>query len=135
MKKQLTILTLTLGMLLNTGCVSYMEYESNKTQATRDYVYRSGDPSLIQSYNSGDVTGVGIDIVGLDAVFHSPSTVLKQTGAAIADGGIVWLIAELVSDFNDSGSDGDSSAGRDNVNITVSGNGNDASFENSPGSF
>jgi len=127
--KNTIILTLVAAIaILSSGCVSYPVLQGSKEIVAMRRAIARNDEAAIRSLKSGDsVRASGIEVGNWEAVMERP---VLQTGAAVADGAILWggyetvkWIADEIDESSGSGSNQDS--GRDSNNIEVNGDGND----------
>lgn len=91
---------LTAMLCMNTSCVSYMTYQSNKCDVIEYYAQRSTDPEIINAYRDGDLTGIGIDVTVLQTVFHNKETALKQFFSAVVDAAFAYWLYENTQNVN-----------------------------------
>jgi hypothetical protein len=120
----------TLIAVLNSSCVSYMALKHNKDRVYKSEISKRGNPpEMIKAYAHGDVIGLGFEVTAMDAIFYDFGTFIKQAGAAVADGLILYGTYEAVDSLNDRSSRSKSSStrtegGRDSASIIIDGNGN-----------
>lgn len=132
-KQHITQLAIMSAVLFSTGCASTFAYKHNQEAAVAAYAYSSGDKEVITAYQNGDVRGVMFELTAIDTIFRSPGSAGIQLVGALVDAALLYGTYEILDDVSSSSSSS-SSAGRDSVNITVNGDGNDTNYSNSQGS-
>ena len=125
-------------MIMWSVCTSIWSYEASKSEIQKERVYASGDKNairMIQNGADGDVAiravamdnggaGIGIDISNWRALSKHP---VRQVGAAVLDAGMAYgayLGVQSLTDSSHDNGNSSQSAGRDNNDVTVNGDGN-----------
>ena len=124
--KSVISIVLVMGLVFQTGCLSYMAMEHGKRQIALKRAFIKNDQNAIRAIQLGDNgVGVGIDVSNLQALMENP---LLQLGAALGDAAMIYAGYKGVDSLNSSESEDKTPSStitgdRNNVTI-VSGSGN-----------
>jgi hypothetical protein len=132
--KILCVVAMLALLTMNTGCLSVWSESCSRDELTLKKAVLSNNEQAIRAVRLGDNgVGFGIDIGNLEALKYHP---VRQIFAAVGDAALLYGAYEGVKSITDNSShNGDessdsSSAGRDNNDITVNGDGNTVNVGN-----
>jgi len=124
MNEKLVMFGIVLLACLLSGCVSHSVLNESKEQvAIRKAILTNNESALHAIKMGSDHKAYGIVVTTWEAIQERP---LIQTGAAIADGLIIWGGYEGVQWLKEESSGGGKTldSGRDSTSIQISGDGN-----------
>jgi len=121
--KLVLLLTLTMIMVANTGCLSLLSYNASKREIMEEAIVASGNQKAVDLLLSGvkperafkavqldnNGVGLGLDVSNVDALLKHP---VRQTLAGAGDVGLAWGAKELIDYLG-------SSTGSSGNNLTV----------------
>ena len=122
MKRALVALVV---LVLTSGCLSPMVYNQSKQKVGLRKAIEADNNPAIKAFKLGeDGVGLGVNVLALDVLSEQP---LKQLGAAIGDGLLIWAGYEgvkyidnkLNNENNNSGGGGNSSDNSGRTDSTV----------------
>lgn len=108
-------------LTMMSGCLSSMVYNDSKKKIYTRKAILSNNQRAIRAVQLGDGgVGIGIDVSNLEALSEQP---WLQLGAAAGDAALIWGTYQGVKSITDNSShNGDTTSGRDNVNVNGDGN-------------